>query len=168
MRHPRTAALAPLMALLLAACGADEAADTGSAGPQNAAPDEPAATRAPPADEKPWMVGLRWKGPADRRVELEVTYHLGEQLGTQRQTSQPRVQPGWSYLVGSPWVKGMAVTGRLQEAEAPVEVQIIRVRTVGDSPMIEGDDDVEVAEVLASMSVAPGGEASMQGGALTP
>lgn len=168
MSNLRSLVLFFLLALVLGGCGGDQPQDATARSTADTARTEPAAQAAPAEQEKPWMVGLRWKGPADQRLALDITYHLGEQLGTQKQTNRPRVQAGWSYLVGSPWVKGMVVEGAMDTGEGPVEVEIIRVRTVGESPIIEGDDDVEVAEVLGSMTVAAGGAATMQGGELLP
>ena len=146
---------------------ADTAADAPSA-PARSAAEAPAEAPAEPQPEpeKPWLLGLRWRGTPEERVELEVEYHLGEQLGTQDQRNRPQVRSEWSYMIGSPWVKGMTVQGEMDEGTGPVTVELIRARLTSDSPIIDSDDDVELGEVLATMTVEAGAPASMQGGEL--
>ena len=54
----------------------------------------------------------------------------------------------------------------MDEGSGPVTVELIRARLESDSPIINSDDDVELGEVLATMTVAEGAPASMRGGEL--
>ena len=161
--------LAALVWAGLNGCGGDTSPDRTA---ETAAPAAPAQSAGePPAEEPaepeaPWLLGLRWRGTPDQRVALEVEYHLGEQLGTQDQRNRPQVKTEWSYMIGSPWVKGMIVQGEMDEGSGPVTVELIRARLESDSPIINSDDDVELGEVLATMTVAEGAPASMRGGEL--
>lgn len=154
------------MVLGLAACGgaeppAEQASSTPSQSPAASDPAQPA-----DESERPWMLGLRWQGPADERVALDVQYHLDGQLGTQEQTTTPRVKSTWSYMIGSPWVRGMTVAARMDTGSGPVAIELIRARTVTDSPIIHSDDDVEIDAVLASTTIGTDAPATLQGGAV--
>jgi hypothetical protein len=163
----RTGAIVVTMVLGLAACGGAEppAESTGPAASQTPATSVPAQPE-PAEPERPWMLGLRWQGPADERVEFDVQYHLEGQLGTQEQTTTPRVRSTWSYMIGSPWVRGMTVAARMDTGSGPVAIELIRARTVTDSPIIDSADDVEIDAVLASTTVGADAPATLQGGAV--
>lgn len=160
--------LAALAWLGLNGCGGGPSSEPAADGPGSAAAQgADAAPAGEPAEpDKPWLLGLRWRGTPEERVELEVEYHLGEQLGTQDQRNRPQVKAEWSYMIGSPWVKGMVVEGEMDEGAGPVTVELIRARLKSDSPIINSDDDVELGEVLATMTLEQGAPGTMQGGEL--